>query len=883
MPPKMKKADNSWMKSKSELRQEDAAHSSNAAGTQAASGEGVRVKLRPDDSSAERTRATKKQNADKLMGRPSRKRGDSQLGSKLGRRLGSKSLHWLKNNWILVALTIFAIIGVVAAIIIAATPCPDIVVQLQQERFVINTQIDSTSLTKCKIPNVEGTTDAYCPVGTEKKVDKACTQKCINLENGQAMSSSALEECPRRYIARGEKMCTAPDGCYEVEVETRCSSAYYCATTGTSEKMELECGSRIVDICKTSLGQVDLCEGTSCETTRGVLAVEGVCPPVSVCTYCVDEEDIHGNTLYEYPLNETGCGENRTRFVTLLDSNQICPPAIREIKQYVPMDGMILLDASGSVSDDNWDKMVDVGVKVVETFGMNVGPHSNHLKLGALAWTNIVSSSAIITPTSILSEVENRLRGWDGDNGGRPLPGGGTEFSNPLANCAYNVKYGSGGSNDTDAAKICMIVTDGANSINDYCTGDQPPVTSCTTTCEELNLIKGSTCTAENLAWELKNSAEISIVAACVGCSAEASKNIYCHSSCNTQEASIADCKSNLDGVTSQQLDDMCDSFIDVSEFNQLEAKLVELATGIGNSLASTIVTTTGNSHAPDVLPGNITASTEKSSRAAPAVTRQSSSNQTSNIEKSTDSRKCKDNRSWLLLLFFLPLLVYLLYFPLKVRADAKRARLRHLLVERKLLVKLKADEIRGQVAAQKEELKKQREGAKSKAKKKFKWDIQAADQYLWASSQGGGAMKVDFGKMGAPASAPRSHTKNKVLKMSDGTVLKGEAAEKAIKEMKEEEEKEARLLYEKEIALAEELERAGKLEEAGEFWLRLCPCCKEIMVEEDGADVFELEHHDVEKGGSGKNKDKIGHARGVSLFTDLQALNASNPAVTYG
>ena len=121
------------------------------------------------------------------------------------------------------------------------------------------------------------------------------------------------------------------------------------------------------------------------------------------------------------------------------------------------------------------------------------------------------------------------------------------------------------------------------------------------------------------------------------------------------------------------------------------------------------------------------------------------------------------------------------------------------------------------------------------------------------------------------------------MLTLKDGTVLKGEAAEKAMKEMKEEEEKEARMLYEKEIALAEELERAGKLEEAGEFWLRLCPCCKDIMIEEDGEDVFTLEHHDVEKGGQKRVKRGKNHLRGDSLFKDLQTHNSSNPAVTYG
>ena len=145
--------------------------------------------------------------------------------------------------------------------------------------------------------------------------------------------------------------------------------------------------------------------------------------------------------------------------------------------------------------------------------------------------------------------------------------------------------------------------------------------------------------------------------------------------------------------------------------------------------------------------------------------------------------------------------------------------------------------------------------------------------------------MKVDFGKMGAPASAPKSHHSNKVLKMKDGTVLKGEAAEKAIADMKAEEEKEARLRYEREIALAEELERAGKLEESGEFWLKWCPCCRDILIEDEGQEVYDLEHGAASHGdGEGGRAGKNGlHQRGASLFTDLQAHNAANPAVTHG
>ena len=52
--------------------------------------------------------------------------------------------------------------------------------------------------------------------------------------------------------------------------------------------------------------------------------------------------------------------------------------------------------------------------------------------------------------------------------------------------------------------------------------------------------------------------------------------------------------------------------------------------------------------------------------------------------------------------------------------------------------------------------------------------------------------------------------------------------------------------------------------------------------MEEEGADVFELEHHhDVEKGRKTKGKGGT-HNRGESLFADVQTHNSSNPAVTY-
>jgi hypothetical protein len=110
--------------------------------------------------------------------------------------------------------------------------------------------------------------------------------------------------------------------------------------------------------------------------------------------------------------------------------------------------------------------------------------------------------------------------------------------------------------------------------------------------------------------------------------------------------------------------------------------------------------------------------------------------------------------------------------------------------------------------------------------------------------------------------------------------VLKGAEAEKAIQEMKEAEEKEKYEQYERDIRLAEELERAGQLEEDGDFWLRFCPGCKEILVDEGEIDEERIDIEEDIEAQKKKEKGKMGsHNRGASLFSDKRANNAANPA----
>ena len=386
----------------------------------------------------------------------------------------------------------------------------------------------------------------------------------------------------------------------------------------------------------------------------------------------------------------------------------------------------------------------------------------------------------------------------------------------------------------------------------------------------------------------------ISIVAACVKCSDPSKRNAYCHSDCNKVDESISACKAKFPetGTALNTKLEECTEFVVADEFSTLEAKLVamtktltqELGTEVVSSTTETDVKIEQESVAPTQGSSSQSSSTQDTATTAPAIGRKASISATDSVDTGKVEAGCNDPAYLWLLLFFLPLIFYLLYYPFKRHYQAKKDHLRELLHERRLLNKMDADEIRAAVAAEQANLNAGNSsgGGTGGKKKKYKWDIKAADQYLWASAAGG-AMKVDFGKMGAPASAPKGHHTKKELRMSDGRVLKGAEAEAAIQEMKEADAKAAHEKYEAEICLAEELERAGKLEEDGDFWLRCCPCCREILVEEGEVDEERIE---IEKDLEAQKKKASGkagqHNRGDSLFADKRANNAANPAAAF-
>ena len=88
--------------------------------------------------------------------------------------------------------------------------------------------------------------------------------------------------------------------------------------------------------------------------------------------------------------------------MTISNSYFLPPPfiiAIRKVITYntvtVDVDAMILLDASGSVSNSNWDKQVDVGVKVMDTIRDEV--NNNHKNVGYIAWSSNVNAAKALS------------------------------------------------------------------------------------------------------------------------------------------------------------------------------------------------------------------------------------------------------------------------------------------------------------------------------------------------------------------------------------------------------------------------------------------------------------------------------------------------------
>ena len=278
------------------------------------------------------------------------------------------------------------------------------------------------------------------------------------------------------------------------------------------------------------------------------------------------------------------------------------------------VDAMILLDVSGSVGNPNWNKEVDVAKKVMDTLRDEVD--NDHKKVGYVAWATKVEAAEgltdlVATPTAAqdkllllkaattnidecgcLGGYESPGCGCAGICSSRPptyacpaytggrLFSGGTVFSNPLAECANAVLNSGAASVSETAYKMCMLITDGKAEGTDNCNqgtildGGQ----ACINVCSAVNLdLANNQCTAKNLAKELRDQKNVSVVTVCVGCpDATAKRDAYCYSDCAGKhgDGSWDDCETAVQFYTDAQLEE-CTHYL-IAEFDgTLDDKLV--------------------------------------------------------------------------------------------------------------------------------------------------------------------------------------------------------------------------------------------------------------------------------------------------------------------
>ena len=358
-----------------------------------------------------------------------------------------------------------------------------------------------------------------------------------------------------------------------------------------------------------------------------------------------------------------------------------------------------------------------------------------------------------------------------------------------------------------------------------------------------------------------KTRAPIKIVGVFVsggGGSTAALWNLYCYTSCCTPLNVPTDVVGGFAGgnpyecigdttltqAEKTELQDKCDYFMkgDYSDVPKVKADLAKVVAGIVAEVGSK-----GVAVKPIGVPSSAISKSAISDSKTVAV--QGSFNETDSDGAAVAvTEGCTDPVHLWLLIFFLPLILYLLYYPWKRHQDSRRRRLRALLLMR---ARANQQQVSSQVAATTAKHAEENAAAAAadaggKGKKKYKWDIEHSDQYLWSTSTGG-SMKVNFGKK-APPSAPKADASKKVLKDDKGNVLTGEAVTAALAEQARQDEAHQAEILERDIKQAEELEAAGQLGDAGAFWVTLCPCCRTVL--EDGAYEQELVEYnkDVDK-----------------------------------
>jgi hypothetical protein len=310
-----KKVDQSWMKRASEIDRNDKKNA--IRGSDLGKPKNSKdIELKPLSTQFPTTEnTTKNTDSDKAsLTRDSkvtthgRGRSGTVSGVAVGRKIGASHLHWLKRNWVLCALIIFALFGAFLAIIMFSLPCDPI---FKDVSVTISKSANTTftySQVECSLPGKSVSVPGICPPGTSKKEFVSCSKDKCKTSSGE--TTTDMSKCIRKLLSKDEKCLT--ESCYRVDILRTCASETKCKEPSSDKVVPQICGQQIVKGCEITLGGAG---GVTKE--HWYPQVGDACQPIALCTYCIADSD---QTKYEYPSSGV-CPAGTTKDVELPSEN----------------------------------------------------------------------------------------------------------------------------------------------------------------------------------------------------------------------------------------------------------------------------------------------------------------------------------------------------------------------------------------------------------------------------------------------------------------------------------------------------------------------------------------------------------------------------------
>ena len=733
---------------------------------------------------AARSQATSKKGD--VRSRRKRKAPGARASARSSRNAANRARRYvsvLLRNWVLIVLTLLALLGGILALVLFLWPCAarrvptrQIIVDRLELQQTVSTAMCSvgdndTKAAGCYDPNyfapsnrtVCGPTTCFDDQGGLVHQKEKCARECGN------------QDCIERSVdsTTGENVCSRFQTYCVQQRQQACTVSTVCMATNNSGAFRAQaCEPLSVEYCINPL--------TKARTVRP--QNRSTCEPVKVCRYCVDNgtqekfkspcvagqreveqapglngycpsvterADFDGVVLLDYSQSlfvrnwaETcscrpfwqyknksyyGCaetsdsvGEPWCRTFEQSSYNH-CPGGSTSVKNqgvanqyspyiYCPGQSTSAGPGGGINGTNYWTSEVDLTTGVLVDYLHEKLARANNaqFQLGATAWSDelvdvnqsswgfyvpIMSKVMPIELTTCVGEPDQglpekcgagkvplnaTLSAWRG-----AIPISKTFFAPPLSWCANEIR--KRGSNATNRFQTCILVTDGANEnveANGQCADNPSNDPHCPEFCAE-NGIPNSTCGVQEIVNVMKQTLNITIIGIYIdveqNISSANAKNLFCYSSCNMRYKNITECKERTEIQDLQN----CSYLLEGSFRNQnaLKQKLGLVVDEISATVTSKL----------SVNMASISATEETETITVEKVTGEqrvnSVFNATTAVTSGTVTEGCNDPVHFWLLVFVIPLVTYLLYFPFKRRMDRRKDHMRGLLQARKRLI----------------------------------------------------------------------------------------------------------------------------------------------------------------------------------------------------